>query len=108
MSASSPTANGEAFYDSAVNEAERLRLRTAKHIEGIDDEIALLRIRLHRLAREHPEKVDELRRGVETLVKAVSLRYRLSKKAEDDLYQNLLGVLRGIGGAMWPEAFDGV
>ena len=110
--ANSPKDNGspqaEDFYASALTEAERVRLRTAKSIEGLDQEIALLRLRLHGLAQEHPEDVEKLRKGVETLVKAVALKYRLSRKAEKDLYENLVGVLRGIGGALWPEAFDGL
>lgn len=103
---SKPKAEG--FYASALSEAERLLLSEALEVEGLDEEIALLRVRLMKALEEHPENMQLLLKGVELLVKAVAARYRLSKKVEQDLYQNVLGVLRGIGGAIWPEVFDGI
>lgn len=96
------------FYADALSQAERIRLPQARQIEGLDDEIALLRVRLGSLAAEHPENIELLLKGIGVLVRAVAARYRLSKKAENDLYQSVLGVLRGIGGALHPEGFDGV
>ncbi|MBI4300979.1 MAG: hypothetical protein HY664_00040 [Chloroflexi bacterium] len=96
------------FYEVALTEAERIRLPQAREIEGLDEEIALLRLSLRRLVVEHPEDMELLLKGVGMLVRAVATKYRLSQKAEDDLYQSVLGVLKGIGGALWPEGFDGV
>jgi hypothetical protein len=95
----------DGFYAAALSEAERLLLPEAKGIEGLDEEIALLRVRLHTAIRQHPENLPLLIKGVELLVKAVAARYRLSKRAEADLYQSVLGVLKGIGDALWPEGF---
>ena len=102
----SPEAEG--FYAAALSEAERVLLPQARKREGLDEESALLRVRLKAALEEHPEDLPLLLKCLELLVKAVAAKYRLSKKAEDDLYQNVLGVLRGIGGALWPEGFDGV
>ncbi|TAK32165.1 MAG: hypothetical protein EPO21_15715 [Chloroflexota bacterium] len=77
-------------------------------MEGLDQEIAVLRVRLRSVMEEYPERFDLQLQAVRLLVKAVAVKYRLSQKSEDDLYQNMLGVLRGIGGVIWPEAFDGV
>ena len=98
----------EGFYASALKEAEKLRLPAARSIEGLDEEIALLRVRLRTLVEENPENVELLLKGMAMLIRAVSSQYRLSNKAEDDLYQNMLGVLRGIGGALYPEVFSEV
>lgn len=95
----------DGFYAAALSEAERLLLPEARGIEGLDEEIALLRVRLHTALREHPENLPLLVKGMELLVKAVAARYRLSKRAEADLYQSVLGVLKGIGEALWPEGF---
>ena len=104
-----PNSTGAAgFYAAALSEAERVLLPQARKMEGLDEEIALLRVRLKAALEEHPEDLPLLLKCLELLVKAVAAKYRLSKKAEDDLYQNVLGVLRGIGGALWPEGFDGV
>lgn len=99
---------GKSFYAQVLSQAEQVRLDEAQNLEGLDEEIALLRVRLADLASQHPEKVELLLKGVGVLLRAVATKYRLSPKAEEDLYQSVLGVLRGIGGALWPEGFNGV
>ncbi|MFQ5874693.1 MAG: hypothetical protein ACE5JL_12980 [Dehalococcoidia bacterium] len=99
--------SNRSFYASAITEAERLRLPDALEIEGLDHEIALLRVRLGRLAEEQPENTTLLFKGIELLVKAVAARYRLSKKSKDDLSEAIEGVLTSIGGALGLEGFSG-
>lgn len=96
------------LYTAVLSEAEQVLLSQARQMEGLDEEIALLRVKLSSALAAHPENLAPILKGMELLVKAVAARYRLSQKAEEDLYQNVLGVLRGIGGALWPEGFDGV
>lgn len=95
------------FYASAVSEAEQLLLPEALDIEGLDQEIALLRVRLSRLAEEQPQNSALLFKGIELLVKAVAARYRLSRKSKKDLSEAIEGVLTGIGGALGLEGFNG-
>lgn len=94
----SPEAAG--FYEEALTKAERLRLSRARGVEGIDDEIALLRVRLLSHAREHPENLELLMQGVALLTRAVAVRYRLSPKSQQDLMGSIVGVLQGVGGGM--------
>lgn len=96
----------EDFYGSALEAAERIELEAASDIEGLDKEIALLRMKLREVLGERPEELPLMLRGIELLVKAVSARYRLSKEAEEDLAGSIAGVVRGVGGLMMPEAFD--
>ena len=59
------------FYSNALSRAERIRYSRAQEVEGIDEEIALLRMKLSLLLEEHPDKVDLLFKGVNLLLKAV-------------------------------------
>jgi len=93
------------FYVDALDDAERVALEAAGDINGLDQEIALLRAKLRRALEERPEDQRVMLKGIELLVKAVSARYRLSKKAEQDLSESVVGVLRGIGGVLYPEGF---
>ena len=93
------------FYESALNEAERGSLKEAGEIVGLDEEIAVLRVKLLSALDEHPDDLPLMLRGIGLLVKAVSARYRLSKQAEDDLAASLAGVIRGAGGILMPEIF---
>ncbi|MDO8531414.1 MAG: hypothetical protein Q7T26_04485 [Dehalococcoidia bacterium] len=94
------------FYEAALSEAERVRLPRARKVQGLDAEIALLRVRLERLAREHPENVEMLLKGINVLVRAVAVKYRLSPKAEKDLASSLAGALRSVGAALGLEGMD--
>ena len=102
-----PPERPQEFYEEALSKAERVRLSRAKQIQGLDEEIALLRLRLSRLTEEQPENLELLIKGIGMLVRAVSAKYKLSHKAEEDLYQSLLGVLQGVGSILLPEDIDG-
>ncbi len=102
----SPPDVAEDFYGSALNEAERVALQHAENIEGLDDEIAVLRVKLRTALNKNKQNLPLMLRGIDLLVKAVSARYRLSKKAEADLSDSLAGVVRGVGGLLMPELFD--
>ena len=92
-----PAAEAAGFYEEALTEAERLRLPRARGVEGIDDEIALLRVRLLGYAQKSPENLEVLMKGVALLTRAVATRYRLSPKSQQDLMDCLVGVVEGVG-----------
>ena len=94
------------FYGRALSEAERADLPVALEIEGVDEEIALLRLRLRTALTERPEDLQLMFKGIDLLAKTVATRYRLSKRAERDLSASLANVVRGLGD-LWPAAADG-
>ncbi len=94
------------FYEGALDAAERNLLQDARKIEGLDEEIAVLRVKLRSAVKKQPQDLPLMLRGIGMLVKAVSARYRLSKQAEDDLADSLAGVIRGVGGILMPEIFS--
>ncbi len=85
------------FYADVLSKAGRVRLSEARGLEGIDEEIALLRMKLRELVEEQPDNLGLLYKGIDLLIKAVAFRYKLSPKAKDDLYDNIVGVLNGLG-----------
>ncbi|MEX0785121.1 MAG: hypothetical protein WD939_00645 [Dehalococcoidia bacterium] len=95
----------KAFYGKALNAAEQIELEEAAEVQGLDQEIAILRVRLREILSVKPSDLQLMMRGLELLVKAVSARYRLSKEAEEDLAGHIAGVIRGVGGQLMPEAF---
>jgi hypothetical protein len=82
------------FYTSALTAAERADYPVALDVEGIDEEIAVLRLRLRTALKKHPEDMPLMFRGIDLIASAVSKRYRLSKPSEEALIANLQGVLR--------------
>jgi hypothetical protein len=90
------------FYRHALDEAERLDLERAQEMEGLDDEIAMLRVRLKRAVEERPQDVQLLVKGLDILMRAVGARYRLSAKSRRDLADNLAATLNSLGDQLLP------
>lgn len=99
------------LYASALSAAEAITLEYASDVEGLDDEVDLLRTKLHALLTEQKEgeQIDMklFIRGMELLRKLVATRYRLSKKAQEDLASAIAGLLQGVGEQFYPEGRDG-
>jgi hypothetical protein len=68
------------FYDAALTEAEREGLAAARSVEGLQDEIAVLRIRLREALAEHPEDAPLVERGVRLLIHSLLAEHRLSSR----------------------------
>jgi hypothetical protein len=85
------------FYSRALTAAERADLPVALEIDGIDEELAILRLRLRQALEERPEDLPLMFRGIELIAKAVAARYRLSKGDKADLETTLQSVLHHVG-----------
>ena len=95
------------FYASALSRAERIELKKAAKVKGLDQEIALLRTKLRTTIEDKPENLPLMLQGFEQLVKVVSARYRLPKRAEEELDQSVKRLLEEFGGQMMPEPLAG-
>ena len=102
MAARKTAASLRGFYDSALTDAERMQLAEARKVEGLAEEIAVLRVRLLTALKERPQDFDLLREGVALIVRAVATQYRLSPKARKDLADRMAAVLQSIGDQILP------
>ncbi len=95
--------SAENFYARALSEAEAEYLRRAENVEGLDHEIAILRTKIHTALLDHPDDTELLMKGIATLTRTLAARHRLADKAEKDLFDNLVGTLRGLGEQLLPD-----
>ncbi|MER3449299.1 MAG: hypothetical protein C4315_05865 [Chloroflexota bacterium] len=86
------------FYSARLGPAERLLFEQALKLEGLDQEVALLRLRI----RQDLDDPKGLMRGIDLLVKALRTRYRLGPDRSERIYQAIVEVLQGLG-----EGLDG-
>jgi hypothetical protein len=93
------------FYDGALTEAERAELPAAKKLDGLDEEIALIRLRLRSALEQHPQNLTLMAKGIELLVKALSARYKLTKDDKTQVLESMRRTLREISGPLYPEVF---
>jgi hypothetical protein len=102
---SKPTKDSD-FYTSALPESQRDRLARAKRLKGIDQEIALLRLQLLQLAQEPSFDIEKLNKTVNTLIRALALKYRISERDQKDLSQRLHNAMKELGSQFQPEMFN--
>ena len=93
------------FYTKALSQAEQIALEEALQVDGIDQEIGLLRLRLQRIVEEHPEDLELMFRGAALLSRLVMTKFNLSKADAADLAET---IQRAVGhlNEMDPEVAD--
>ena len=84
------------FYSRVLDEAERLDFKLATGIEGIDDEIALLRVKIKSVLRHDPENIKLIIKATNTLAGLVRTNYNISKKDKKGLKEAIGNVLKDI------------
>ncbi len=89
-------ARKQGFYSKVLDEAEQLDLELASGIEGIDDEIALLRVKLKSFLENDPEYIRLIMQATNTLAGLVKTRYKITKEQKKGLREAIGNVLRDV------------
>ena len=84
------------FYSKVLDEAERLDFELASGVEGIDDEIALLRVKIKSILEKDPDNVKLIMQATNALARLVRTKYNISKKDKKGLKEAIANVLRDI------------
>ncbi len=84
------------FYSKVLDEAERLDFKLATDVEGIDDEIALLRVKIKSLLERDPENFKLIMQATSILARLVKTRYNISKEDKKGLKEAIGNVLRDV------------
>ena len=84
------------FYSKVLDETERLDFELATGVEGIDDEIALLRVKIKSLLERDPENIKLIMRATNALERLVRTRYSISQEDRKGLKEAIGNVLRDV------------
>ena len=90
------TRNGarRGFYSKALDEAEVLDFEFAQGVEGLDDEIALLRLKIKSLLENDPDNLKLIMEATNTLARLVRTRYKISSDQKKSLTIAIGNVLK--------------
>ncbi len=91
-----PQKKPKSYYSSALDKAERVELTHAAAVEGINDEISLLRFQIKQQAKIHPVDTEQLIRCFNSLCRLLITRYTIEGKGKKDFKQAITNVLRDI------------
>jgi hypothetical protein len=84
------------FYSRVLDKAEQLDFELATGVEGIDDEIALLRVKIKSILENDPENIKLIMQATNTLAGLVKTRYNITKEQKKGLKEAIGNVLRDI------------
>ena len=84
------------FYSKALDKAESLQLEEAQGVDGLDEEIAVLRIKLRDLIENHPENIELALEAANTIARLVRTRYNITRDQKKSLKDAITNVLTEI------------
>ena len=84
------------FYSNVLSESQRDDMLLAIEAEGIDEEIALLRVKIKSLVATAPENVPLLARSIESLSRLLASKMNIDKKDKPRLADAVTNVLKDI------------
>jgi len=84
------------FYAKVMDEADQLDFELASGVEGFDDEIALLRVKIKSLLESDPENIKLILEAANTLVRLVKAKYNITGEQKQGLKEAIGNVLKDI------------
>jgi hypothetical protein len=84
------------FYARVMDEAELIDFELASGVEGIDDEIALLRVKIKSILSHDPDNIKLIMQVTNALARLVRTRYNITRDQKKGLKEAIANVLRDI------------
>ncbi len=84
------------FYQKVLDEAERLDFELASGVNGIDDEIALLRVKIKSILGDDPKNIRLIVEATNALERLVRTIYKISQEQRKGLKEAIGNVLRDV------------
>jgi len=84
------------FYCRVLDEAEKLDFELAAGVDGIDDEIALLRVKIKSILGDDPKSIKLLIDMTNALERLIRTRYKITREQRKGLKEAIGNVLKDI------------
>jgi hypothetical protein len=84
------------FYQKVLDEAERIDFDMVSGVNGIDDEIALLRVKIKSILDDDPKNIKLIVEATNALERLIRTKYKISKEQRKGLKEAIGNVLRDV------------
>lgn len=84
------------FYSKVLDEKEQVAFDQAIFVEGIDEEIALLRVKMISLLERDPENIKLISQATNTLIKLMLIKSDVDRKDPKSMKTAIYAVLRDV------------
>jgi len=97
---------GNYYSSKLMTSEERAELRRADKVEGLADEISLLRMRMKRAAVEEKEDLEMLSLGLDRLSRAIAIQHKMLGKQDGTWLEKWEETLRAWEDNLYPDGMD--
>jgi hypothetical protein len=84
------------FYSKVLDEEQQREYTQAVEVEGLDSEIALLRVKIKSLVARDPENIDLITQGTNALARLTMTKYKINKTDKQGLREAIGNVLKDV------------
>ena len=84
------------FYSKVMDEAEKADFELAMEVDGIDEEIALLRVKIKSLVQYDPHNIRFIMQAIDSIGRLIRTRFSISKNDKKGLMDAIGNVLKDI------------
>lgn len=84
------------FYSRILDEAQQVDFDIAEDVDGLDSEIALLRVKIKALIQRDPENLQLIMAATNTLARLLRTRYNLEKSQGKGIKEAIQNVITEI------------
>ena len=84
------------FYATVLKKAEQLELQAASEIEGLDEEIAVMRLKLRQLIENQPDRIDLHMNAASVLARMIRVQHQLTPEQGNGLREANKTVIKDI------------
>ena len=84
------------YYSRVLDEEEQADFVMATSVEGIDEEIALLRVKIKSLVKHDPENIKLIMQGLNTLTRLIRTKYNIGKDDKHGMKEAITNVLKDV------------
>ncbi len=84
------------FYSNVLSAEEQEEYERARLMDGFDDEIALLRVKIKSLVENYPENVRLITLALNTLARMVMTRNNVEPARKETVAETITNILKGV------------
>lgn len=84
------------FYSRALKDSEKADFEEARDVEGIDEEIALLRVKIKSLVEYDPDNIRLMMRAIDSMGKLARTKFNIGKNDKKSVAEAVAGILKDI------------
>ncbi len=84
------------YYSTILDDAGKADFERATEVEGIDEEIALLRVKIKALVQRDPDNIRLIMRAIDSMGKLARTKFNIGKNDKKSVAEAVAGILKDI------------